>query len=50
MMHVRNELVDVAGWPELEEDHLVQVLSSYAKARAIVWGSSALVLGLVLVA
>jgi len=49
MLHVRNELVDVAGWPELEEEHLVQVLPSYAKARAIVWGCSALVLGLVLI-
>ena len=44
--HVKNELVDLAGWPELDEVDLVAVLPAYAKARAVVWGAVALATGL----
>jgi hypothetical protein len=46
MSHLKNELVDLAEWPELAEVDLVSVLPSYAKARAVVWGSVALGTGL----
>lgn len=46
MTHVKNELVDLAGWPELDETQLVSVLPSYAKARALIWSSVTLTSGL----
>ena len=46
MTHVKNELVDLAGWPDLDETQLVSVLPSYAKARALIWSTVTLTSGL----
>ena len=39
MAHLQNDLVDIAGWPVLDDLELVAVLPSYAKARGLVWGT-----------
>lgn len=41
MAHLQNDLVDIAGWPVLDDLELVAVLPSYAKARGLVWGTVA---------
>lgn len=38
MSFLKNDLIDVSDWPELDESHLVPVMASYAKARGLVWG------------
>ena len=47
MTSFRNDLVDIQSWPTLDEDDLIQVLPSYAKARGIVWVSVTMGTGLV---
>ena len=41
-----NDPIDVTSWPELDEVDVVAVLPSYARARALVWGTVTLGLGL----
>ena len=38
MSFLKNDLIDVGDWPELDESNLVPVMASYAKARGLVWG------------
>lgn len=44
-----NDPIDLASWPELDEVDVVAVLPSYARARALVWGVSAVLLALLLI-
>ena len=44
-----NDPIDLASWPELDEVDVVAVLPSYARARALVWGLSAVLLALLLI-
>lgn len=46
MSSLSNDPIDLASWPELDEVAVVAVLPSYAKARALVWGTVALGIGL----
>ena len=46
MSSLSNDPIDLASWPELDEVDVVAVLPSYAKARALVWGTVTLGIGL----
>ena len=46
MSLLSNDPIDLTSWPELDEVDVVAVLPSYARARALVWGTVTLGLGL----
>ena len=48
MAPMSNNPVDLTSWPELDEVDVVPVRPSYAKARALVWGTVTLGIGLAL--
>ena len=49
MAPLSNDPIDLTAWPALDEVDVVSVLPSYARARALVWGVSAVLLALLLI-